>query len=78
MILFFSLLGFLCGYSGYRPLADFCRQHESSLRSLLGLPPGQAMPFYSTFRRSFLEVAPQGWMDTFNSWSLATLPPFLE
>lgn len=74
MILFFSLLGFLCGYSGYRPLADFCRQHSSSLRSLLGLPQRQAMPSYSTFRRSFLHVAPQGWVDTFNDWALATLP----
>ncbi|WP_082906420.1 transposase family protein [Phormidesmis priestleyi] len=31
MILFLSLLGFLCGYRGYRPLADFCCQHQSSL-----------------------------------------------
>jgi len=74
MILFFSLLGFLCGYAGYRPLADFCRQHQSSLRYLLDLPNGQAMPSYSTFRRSFLQVAPQGWIDTFNQWALATLP----
>jgi len=77
MILFLSLLGFLCGYSGYRPLADFCRQHSSSLRHLLGLPNGQAMPSYSTFRRSFLHVAPQGWIDTFNHWALATLPESL-
>jgi predicted transposase YbfD/YdcC len=78
MILFFSLLGFLCGYAGYRPLADFCRQHPSSLRSLLGLPAGQAMPSYSTFRRSFLHVSPQGWIETFNHWAVATLPASVE
>ncbi len=74
MILFLSLLGFLCGYPGYRPLADFCCHHQSSLRHLLDLPNGQAMPSYSTFRRSFLQVEPQGWIETFNQWALATLP----
>jgi len=74
MILLLSLLGFLCGYSGYRPLADFCRQHQSGLRQLLGLPLSQAMPSYSTFRRSFQSVAPEGWVDGFNAWALATLP----
>lgn len=35
------------------------------------------MPSYSSFRRSFLAVAPQGWIDTFNDWSIATLPAAL-
>lgn len=74
IILLLSLLGFLCGYAGYRPLADFCHQHQSSIRSLLGLPDSQAMPSYSTFRRSFQSVAPQGWVDGFNAWAGSTRP----
>ncbi|WP_231948090.1 hypothetical protein [Phormidesmis priestleyi] len=41
---------------------------------LLDLPNRQAMPSYSTFRHSFLQVEPQGWIETFNQWALATLP----
>lgn len=78
MILMLSLLGFLCGYGGYRPLADFCVQHQSHLRSLLRLPASQTMPSYSTFRRSFHSVAPQGWVECFNAWALSTLPPVAE
>jgi predicted transposase YbfD/YdcC len=74
MILWLSLLGFLCGYDGYRPLADFCAQSQVSLRALLGLPETQAMPSYSTFRRSFVSVEPQGWVECFNAWAQATLP----
>jgi predicted transposase YbfD/YdcC len=74
MILWLSLLGFLSGYAGYRPLADFCVQHQSSLRALLSLPDSQAMPSYSTFRRSFQSVAPQGWVDGFNAWAHLTRP----
>lgn len=32
------------------------------------------MPSYSTFRRSFQPVAPQGWVNGFNTWAQATLP----
>jgi hypothetical protein len=78
MILLLTLLGFLCGYRGYRPLADFCIQHESSLRELLQLPAVQPLPSYSTFRRSALSLDPQGWIDAFNAWSLATLPPLVQ
>jgi hypothetical protein len=73
MLLCLSLLGFLCGYSGYRPLEDFCRKHERELRVLLELPRSQAMPSYSTFRRSFLETDPEAWIAVFNVWSLANL-----
>jgi len=75
MLLILSLLGFLCGYRGYRPLADFVRVHEASLRGLLSLGDDQPMPSYSTFRRTSLTVDPQGWASAYNAWSLATLPP---
>lgn len=75
MILFLSLMGFLCGYPGYRCLSDFCDDYQSDIRRLLGLPESQAMPSYSTFRRIFLLIPPQGWIDAFNAWAIATLPP---
>jgi predicted transposase YbfD/YdcC len=78
MILLLSLLGYLCGYRGYRPLQDFCTEHSAHLRQLLGLAEWQPMPSYSTFRRSFLEVAPQGWVGGFNAWSQATLPELIS
>lgn len=74
MLLLLSLLGFLCGYGGYRPLADFCNQHQRHLRALLDLADSQAMPSYSTFRRSFQSVAPQGWVECFKAWASSTLP----
>jgi hypothetical protein len=75
MRLILRLLGFLGGYRGYRPLADFVRVHEGSLRNLLSLGDDQPMPSYSTFRRTSLTVDSQGWASAYNAWSLATLPP---
>ncbi|MEM6518574.1 MAG: ISAs1 family transposase [Cyanobacteria bacterium P01_D01_bin.71] len=77
MVLFLTLLGFLCGYRGYRPLADFVQQHAPDLRVSLHLSPHQPMPSYSTFRRMSVFVDPQGWAAAFNVWSLATLPSAL-
>jgi predicted transposase YbfD/YdcC len=76
VILFLSLLGFLCGYPGYRPLASFCRNHEPSLRLLLALSDDQPLPSYSTFRRHFLQTSPDGLIAGFNHWAMATLPTF--
>ncbi|MBE9012725.1 transposase family protein [Pseudanabaenaceae cyanobacterium LEGE 13415] len=74
MILMLSVLGFLCGYRGYRPLADFCIQHQTELRAVLALPESQALPSYSTFRRTFLQLTPQEWEPVYNNWAAATLP----
>lgn len=74
MLLMMSVLGFLCGYRGYRPLADFVTRHEGDLRDLLGLAETQSMPSYSTFRRTSLAVDSQGWVEAFNAWAIATLP----
>ncbi|NEQ47047.1 MAG: transposase family protein [Leptolyngbya sp. SIOISBB] len=65
MVLWLSLLGFLCGYRGYRPLADFVQQHGPTLRAFLDLPQYQPMPSYSTFHRTALGVDPQGWVEAF-------------
>jgi predicted transposase YbfD/YdcC len=74
MVMLLSVMGFLCGYRGYRPLADFCERHEPQLRILLELPETQKLPSYSTFRRSFLQLPPEEWARAFNVWALASLP----
>lgn len=74
LILFLSLLGSLCGYWGYRPLAAFSRKHHACLCELLGLPETTLMPSYSTFRRVFQQVEAQAWVDVFNSWTLVHAP----
>ena len=71
LILFLSLLGSLCGYWGYRPLAAFSRKRHSHLCQLLGLPETTRILSYSTFRRVFQQVEVQAWVDVFNSWTLA-------
>jgi hypothetical protein len=49
-------MGSLCGYIGYRPLADFAELHQEQLEELLELPPAKSTPSYSTFRRILLAV----------------------
>ena len=54
LALFISLLGSLCSYWGYRPLAKFCKKHRKTVLNLLKLNPNHAiLPSYSTFRRIF-------------------------
>lgn len=75
LILFLALLGSLCGYWGYRPLAAFTRKHHAVLCELLELPAsGTRFPSYSTFRRTFQQVDAQEWVNIFNGWALLHAP----
>jgi predicted transposase YbfD/YdcC len=75
LILFLALHGSLCGYWGYRPLAAFTRKHHAALCGLLDLDPSRTkFPSFSTFRRAFLQVDAQAWVDTFNIWALLHAP----
>lgn len=75
VLLCLSLLGSLCGYRGYRPLADFARKHHQSWCELLNLEVETTQcPSYSTFRQLFLRVDAQAWVDVFNDWALHHLP----
>ncbi|PZD75367.1 hypothetical protein C1752_00185 [Acaryochloris thomasi RCC1774] len=65
------LLGTLCGYRGYRPLADFAKEQWPILRELLALPPSTRIPSYSTFRRVLLRVDFDSLVGLFNQWSRA-------
>lgn len=78
VILFMSLMGSLCGYIGYRPLADFAREHQEKLEELLELPPAKSTPSYSTFRRILLAVEPKYLATVFNVWALGTMPLLLN
>jgi len=75
LILFLALHGSLCGYWGYRPLAAFTRKHHASLCELLDLDPSRTkFPSFSTFRRTFLQVDAQAWVEAFNVWALLHAP----
>jgi predicted transposase YbfD/YdcC len=78
VILFMSLMGSLCGYIGYRPLADFASEHQEKLAELLELPPAKSTPSYSTFRRILLAVEPKYLATVFNVWALGTMPLLLN
>ncbi|NJL20562.1 MAG: transposase family protein [Leptolyngbyaceae cyanobacterium SM1_3_5] len=69
LVLMLVLLGSLCGYRGYRPLADFSQLHWSSLCELLELPSQTRIPSYSTFRRVLQRVNFEGLIELFNRWS---------
>jgi hypothetical protein len=78
IVLFMSLMGSLCGYIGYRPLADFANLHQAQLEELLELPVAKSTPSYSTFRRILLEVEPKYLAKVFNVWALGTMPLLLN
>jgi predicted transposase YbfD/YdcC len=78
VILLMSIMGSLCGYMGYRPLADFAKLHKEQLEELLELPPAKSTPSYSTFRRIMIEVEPQYLVKVFNVWALGTMPVLLN
>jgi predicted transposase YbfD/YdcC len=78
VILFMSLIGSLCGYIGYRPLADFAKLHQEQLEELLELPVAKSTPSYSTFRRILLAVEPKYLAAVFNVWALGTMPLLLN
>jgi predicted transposase YbfD/YdcC len=75
LALFVALLGSLCGYRGYRPLAKFCAQHRQTFLTLLELDPEKVvLPSYSTFRRIFQLVDAQVWVDAFKVWAISHAP----
>lgn len=78
VILIMILMGSLCGYIGYRPLADFASKHRTIIEELLVLSPAKSTPSYSTFRRILLELEPKYLATVFNIWALGTMPLLLN
>lgn len=78
LLLFLSLVGSLCGYRGYRPLASFAREHHHRWCELLRLDPAKTrIPSYSTFRQLFLRVDAEAWVTLFNAWAIMHEPEYL-
>jgi DDE_Tnp_1-associated len=69
LVMFVVLLGSLCGYRGYRPLADFSQQHWQTLCELVGLPSTTRIPSYSTYRRVLHRIDFKPLVTLFNRWS---------
>lgn len=69
LVLMLVLLGTLCGYRGYRPLADFSKSHWQTLCPLLGVAESTRIPSYSTFRRVLQRVDFEPLVALFNQWS---------
>lgn len=68
LLLALILLGTMCGYRGYRPLAEFCQTHWSTICQKLGLGCETRMPSYSTLRRVLHQVNFEPLMGLFNEW----------
>ena len=69
LVMMLVLLGTLCGYRGYRPLADFSQQHWLTICELLELPETTRIPSISTFRRVLQAVEFEPFVRLFNQWS---------
>lgn len=69
LVMLVVLLGSLCGYRGYRPLADFSQQHWQTLCELVELPLTTRVPSYSTYRRVLHRVDFEPLVNLFNRWS---------
>jgi len=69
LVMLVVLLGSLCGYRGYRPLADFSQQHWQTLCELVELPLTTRVPSYSTYRRVLHRVDFESLVNLFNRWS---------
>lgn len=74
LVMMLVLLGTLCGYRGYRPLADFSQHHWQSLCELLEIPSDTRIPSYSTFRRVLQRIDFEPILGLFNRWSRLFIP----
>lgn len=73
-ILLLMIVGAMCGYWGYRPLAEFTQLYGDQVCQQLGHPLPQRLPSYSTFRRIILELDFQTFAQVFNQWAQQYVP----
>lgn len=66
------VISYLCGHTGYRPVARFCRIHEEILREELELR--HKIPSYVTFREVLQNLDEKELIAAFNKWSGAFVP----
>ena len=61
------VISYLCGHTGYRPVARFCRIHEDILQEELQLR--HRIPSYVTFREVLKNLDTKELVAAFNKWS---------
>lgn len=66
-ILIMSILSYLCGHTGYRGIARFCKAHSAILIDYLGLRHG--IPSHVTFRAVLMNIDQQALIHCFHEWS---------
>lgn len=66
-ILAMTCIGYLCGCTGYRSLARFCKAHTQTFTELLGLVHG--VPSHVTFWTVLQGLEEQALIDSFNQWA---------
>ena len=67
LILIMSILSYLCGHTGYRGIARFCKAHSALLTELLGLRHGVAS--HVTFRAVLMNIDSGELISCFHSWA---------
>lgn len=72
-ILIMSVLSYLCGHTGYRGIARFCKSHSSLLIDYLGLRHG--IPSHVTFRAVLMNIDQQALIHCFHAWSAHLFEP---
>jgi len=73
-VLLLMIVGTMCGYWGYRPLAEFAQCYGAELCQQLKLPTPRRMPSYSTFRRVFINLDFNHFAAVFNQWAQQYVP----
>lgn len=66
-ILIMSILSYLCGHTGYRGIARFCKAHAVLLVDQLNLRHG--VPSHVTFRAVLMNIDSQELIGSFHSWA---------
>lgn len=73
VIVMIILLGSCTGYWGYKPLADFTKNHREKLVELLELPSDVKFPSETTFRNVLHEMDFEILAELFNVWAQQNL-----
>jgi predicted transposase YbfD/YdcC len=68
VLLLIIILGIMYGYTSYRGIGDFVKNHQDSFRKILKIN-SQTLPSYSTIRRGMEGVNWRELLDIFNKWA---------
>lgn len=70
-VLIMSILSYLCGHTGYRGIARFCKAHAVLLTDQLGLR--HSVPSHVTFRAVLMNIDSRELISCFHSWASGLL-----